>query len=336
MKNTYLVNLSIDSSKYSKYLSNTLITKIEENFKKNNKVILYLNQRWAFSSMICSDCSYLFKCKNCDLKMYVHNHPAKLFCHFCSFSREIPLVCDKCKWTNLLNIWFWTQSLEKIIKQIFPEKKVFRFDTDNISWVKEKKEALEKLKKSDIIIWTKMITTGFDLENIWLISIILLEAELSIPKYDIEEKTYINLKQLIWRWWRKGQKTDILIQTFIPDNPFVKQVFQSNYKEFLKETLLERKIFNYPPFSELFTLQYKNHDKNNAFLFMENLEEKLKKFLEKQNIKNIEIIFNKTSFKRNNQFFYNIILKWKNIEDFLRKTIKNEILKNKDLSLISH
>ncbi len=359
MANTFLVNLNTDYSKESKYLSTTLLDKIEENLKNNKKIILYLNKRWDFSSMICSDCSYLYKCKNCDLKMYVHKKPEKLICHFCWYTKEIPIKCEKCKWKNLAKIGFGTQQLETLIKNIFPLAKIFRLDTDNVANISAKKDAFENIKNANIIIWTKMITTGFDLENIGLISIILLEAELSIPKYDIEEKTFINLKQLIWRGGRKWQITETIIQTYIPENPFVKQVFESNYKQFFKETLLERKIFNYPPFSEIFILQYKNYNKQKAFEYMEKMfleleKENSKKLShppapslkskgrgEKENKKQqgslapcIEIIFNKTSFKRNNQYFYNIILKWKKIPEFIEKTIKTEIFRNKDLNII--
>jgi primosomal protein N' len=40
-----LVNLSIDKSKINPYLSNTLLTNIEEITNNGEKVILYLNKR---------------------------------------------------------------------------------------------------------------------------------------------------------------------------------------------------------------------------------------------------------------------------------------------------
>jgi primosomal protein N' len=45
MANTFLVNLNTDFSRESKYLSTTLLDKIEKNLKNNQKIILYLNQR---------------------------------------------------------------------------------------------------------------------------------------------------------------------------------------------------------------------------------------------------------------------------------------------------
>lgn len=89
-----------------------------------------------------------------------------------------------------------------------------------------KKEALEKLSQADIIIGTKMLTTGFDLSEVGLIGVILLEQELSYPQYNIEEKVYTSLKQLFGRGERKGEQTDIVVQTFVPENPLVKHIVE--------------------------------------------------------------------------------------------------------------
>jgi primosomal protein N' (replication factor Y) (superfamily II helicase) len=69
-----------------------------------------------------------------------------------------------------------------------------------------------------------------------------------------------------------------VIQTFIPQNEMIKNLTESNYKDFFKKTLEERKIFNYPPFSELATLRYKSFSKENALEFISDLKIKLDKF----------------------------------------------------------
>ena len=105
-------------------------------------------------------------------------------------------------------------------------------DSDNLKNISQKKQALLQIEESNIIIWTKMITTWFDFSNIWLIWVILLEQEIQIPNYDTKEKVYSNIKQLIWRWWRKWQDTDIILQTFIPNNQIIKEIVELNYKDF--------------------------------------------------------------------------------------------------------
>lgn len=325
-----LLNLSIDKSRINPYLSNTLLTKIEEVFKKWEKVILYLNKRWQFSSIICNDCQYLFKCKNCDISMSVHKYPSKFVCHLCSASENLPLSCIKCKWVNLVNIWVWTQQIEDSLLKSFVNKKIFRFDTDTMKTKKSKSEAIQNLEKADIIIGTKMITTGFNFNKVWLIWVILLEQELQIPKYNTEESVYTNIRQLIWRGWRVWQETEFIIQSFIPDNESVKSIVYDNYKEFFIKVLQERKLFNYPPFWEIATLEYRHSSEKKAEEFTEKLHNKL--IIENEN-NEVEIIFNKKSIKKINQYYYKIIIKWENIRDFIEK-IKPEIIRNSGLVVI--
>jgi hypothetical protein len=42
-----------------------------------------------------------------------------------------------------------------------------------------------------------MLTTGFDFDAIGLVTVILIEQELQIAKYNSEEKLYTNIKQLL-------------------------------------------------------------------------------------------------------------------------------------------
>ena len=326
-----LVNLSIDKSKINPYLSNTLLTKIEEVINNWEKVILYLNKRWQFSSVICNDCQYLFKCKNCDISMSVHKYPAKLICHLCSANEDIPLSCTKCYWTNLSNIWVWTQQIEDSLLKQFLWKNIFRFDTDTMKTKKSKSEAIHNLVNADIIIGTKMITTGFNFEKVWLVWVILLEQELQIPKYNTVESVYINIRQLIWRWARVWQKTDFIIQSFIPDNEIVQSIIYDNYREFFIKVLQERKLFNYPPFWNIATLEYRHSSEKKAEEFMDKLYNKL--VIENTWEEKLEIIFNKKSIKKINQYYFKIVIKWDGVRNFIEK-IKPEIIRNSGLAVI--
>lgn len=330
------VNLSLDKSGINPYISSTLLKKIEENLSAWKKIILYLNKRWEYSSLVCQDCQHIFKCPACDISLSVHKHPEKLACHLCWYNSTIPLRCEKCSGTHLLKIWVGTQQIEKCLSDYLSSEKckIYRFDLDNIKNISSKKEALEHLKNADIIIWTKMITTGFDFKKVWLVWVILLEQELIIPNYDTEEKAYINIKQIIGRGERLGEKTDFIMQSFIPDNDLIKWLIEHNYKDFFKKTLEERKIFSYPPFVEMATLEYRDTNQEKAKNFMENLKNKLdiecKEESEKWKV--IEVVLNSTPRKKYNQYHYKIIIKWNNLRDFLQE-IKPEIMRNSKLSV---
>lgn len=328
MKNLYVVDLNFDKSKFP-YFSNTLINSIKIALDNNKKTILYINKRGMYDLLICADCNHLKKCPKCDIALSVHKNPEILMCHYCSYTEKIDLNCEKCAGTNLKKIWIWTEQVEENILKIFPKVKIFRLDSDNVKNNTSKREALENINNSEIIIWTKMITTWFDFKNIWVIWLILIEQELQIPKYDIEEKIFQNTKQLIWRWWRSWEETDIIIQTFIPKNVIVKNIVDLNYKDFFKATLLERKLFNYPPFCELVTLRYKDKNKEKSIDYINSLKQKL----DKLNPWDFEIIKVETTIKRDNQYFSKIIIKWHNVRDFLQN-IKKEIFSQKNLVVI--
>lgn len=336
-----LVNLSQDKSKINPYLSNTLLEKIEDSLKEWKKIILYINKRWEYSSLICNNCNFLYKCPNCDISMSVHKYPEKIICHICNLTTNIPKKCHKCSKESLQKVWIWTQQIEQVLKELFPKKNIFRFDTDTVKNKTEKSLALENLDKADIIIWTKMVTTGFNFIWIGLIWVILLEQELLIPKYNTEENVYSNITQLLWRWNRNWEKSTIVIQTFIPQNNIIKSITELNYKDFFIKTLEERKLFNYPPYTEMLTLEYRHSNKEKAKIFIDKLQDKLKYELKHINsLKSdkviqykIEIISVPNPNKRHNQYYYKLILKWNDLRWFI-KCIKSDLMRNSGLVVI--
>lgn len=329
-----VINLNQDYSAINRYISNTLLDSIENCIKKWKKVILYLNKRWEYASLICSNCNYIYHCPNCDVNLSVHKNPQKLVCHLCWFKKDLDLKCERCKNQTLVKIWTWTQNIEYSINKYFSSKNkkinIFRFDTDNLKNKSSKNLVEENIISSDIIIWTKMINTGYDFKNIWLIWVILLEQELSIPDYKTYERVYTNILQLFWRWNRNWEETINLIQTFVPENEIVKIVTEWNYKTYFNAILKERKLYNYPPFCEYAIIEYRHWNKQKAFDFILNIKNKL----DILNVdKKYEIIFSNNSFKKKNNYFYRIILKWENLRNFL-ENIKMELIKNKWLSVV--
>lgn len=324
------VHLSQDSSKLSPYISNTLISEIENTLEKWEKTLLYLNKRGSFSSLICEDCQYLFECPKCDISLSVHSNPVHLLCHLCATRFNMPLSCTKCKGTRLKSIWVGTQQIEQALTKYFPNKNIYRFDSDSVKNISSKQEALTHLENADIIIGTKMITTWFDFEKVGCIGILLVEQELSFASFDAEEKAYCNLKQLIGRWNRKTQETQIVLQTFIPRNPTIMRLLNYNYKDFFFETLTERKNFLYPPFSEMVTLEYRNKESEKSLAYIQKLEKKLQ-ILNPQN--NYSILATSNSFKKNNSYHTKCIIKGENIRTIL-KELEPLILRERNLSLI--
>ncbi|NDK10225.1 primosomal protein N' [Candidatus Gracilibacteria bacterium] len=324
------VHLGQDSSKISRYLSNTLLDEIENTLSKGESVLLYLNKRGAYNSLICQDCQYLFECQNCDTSQSVHHNPNHLLCHLCTNRVNMPLKCPKCAGVKLMSIGVGTQQIEEALGKYFVGKNIYRFDSDSMRNISSKKNALNDLDQADIIIGTKMITTGFDFEKIGCIGVILVEQELGSPNYDATERAYSNLKQLIGRGNRKSQETTIILQSFIPKNEMIRSLVESNFKDFLMQTLTERKLFSYPPFGEVVKLEYRHPDAEKALTYIKKLAHTLREY----NKDNSYIIIPGTStFKKNNSYHVACLIKGKNTR-LLLGNIKSQILHEVKLSVI--
>ena len=64
-------------------LSIDLYTAIEENLKDHRQTILFLNRRGYSTFIMCRNCGYTIKCKNCNISMTYHSYENKLKCHYC-------------------------------------------------------------------------------------------------------------------------------------------------------------------------------------------------------------------------------------------------------------
>ncbi|MFA5917048.1 MAG: primosomal protein N' [Candidatus Gracilibacteria bacterium] len=325
----YIVDLQRDQSKLSRYISNTLLEKIQETLNQGKKTIIYLNRRGEYSSLCCSDCAHLYKCKNCDVSLSVHKNPSKLICHMCGFIQDIDLRCEKCNGNNLQKVGVGTEQIERDLKKYFTKANIFRFDTDNIKTKGEKEKVLDNIKEADIIIGTKMITTGFDFADISLIAVVLLEQELAVPKYNIEEISYNNIRQLIGRGGRQGESKEVVIQTFISSNETIKSISEYNYKDFVTKTLEERKLFSYPPYADLAILESYDKNEEKSLNFCKILKNKLDLANED---KKVDINLGTKGFKKNGNYYHKIILKGEKLRDFL-EIIRYEIIKNPKISL---
>jgi primosomal protein N' (replication factor Y) len=157
----------------------------------------------------------------------------------------------------------------------------------------------------------------------------LLEQELAVPKYNIEEISYNNIRQLIGRWWRQWESKEVIIQTFISSNETIKSISEYNYKDFVTKTLEERKLFSYPPYADLAILESFDRNEEKSLNFCKILKNKLDLANED---KKVDINLWTKWFKKNGNYYHKIILKWENLRDFL-EIIRYEIIKNPKISL---
>ncbi len=104
-------------------LSEELYQAIEENLKKKRQTILFLNRRGYSTFIMCRNCGYTVKCKNCDISLTYHSHERKLKCHYCGYEEEIVKICPECHSDKIRYFGTGTQKLEQEIQKQFPRSK---------------------------------------------------------------------------------------------------------------------------------------------------------------------------------------------------------------------
>ena len=117
-------------------------------------------------------------------------------------------------------------------------------------------------RKTQILIGTQMVTKGLDFENVSLVGILNADNMLSFPDFRAHERGYQMIAQVSGRAGRKNKRGKVVIQTYNPNNPIIKQALQNNYHAMCNEQLHQRKRFDYPPFSRLIQITLKHQDPN--------------------------------------------------------------------------
>ena len=178
-------------------LSRELYQEIEENLKQKRQTILFLNRRGYSTFIMCRDCGYTVKCKNCNISLTYHSYEKKLKCHYCGYEQEIVKVCPECHSEKIRYFGTGTQKLEQEIIKQFPNAKTIRMDVDTVTKKNSHEEILNKFKNEniDILIGTQMVVKGHHFPNVTLVGVIAADSSLNIDDYRANERTFQILTQ---------------------------------------------------------------------------------------------------------------------------------------------
>jgi len=246
-----IVDTSVD--KPDEGLSKVLRDKMKSELDKNKKIILFIGRRGFSNTVLCSECKTIVKCPKCNTIMTYHKNVERLICHQCEFSQKFDSVKTCCEKPSLVPLGVGTQRVENKVKELFPNKKVLRIDSDNISSKKELKNFIESAtnNKIDIFVGTQMIVKGHDFPNISLVGIINIDAGLYSTDFRGLEKTGQLITQVSGRAGRQKTQGNVIIQTNNPKHNLLLKILKEGYEQFSKFALKERESVNLPPYSHI-------------------------------------------------------------------------------------
>ena len=241
---------------YRNIISKPLQTAITETVSKGQQVILLINRRGFSTFTQCQACGHVIECPNCAIPMIWHAKDKVLKCHYCNHVESFPDFCPECHSDALKTSGTGTQKIEMLIKELYPDYRVERVDSDVMVRKGEHIRLLERFQQGDIdiLVGTQMIAKGLDNPNVTLVGVISADASFNLPDFRASERGFQLLTQVAGRAGRGEFSGNVFFQTYNPDFYALESAKSQNYGEFYATEIVAREEFDYPPFSQIIRL----------------------------------------------------------------------------------
>ena len=328
LPNVEIVDLKMELANGNRsMLSVKLHDAIEKNLKDKKQTILFLNRRGYSTFIMCRECGYTVKCKNCNISMTYHKSINKLKCHYCGYEENIVTVCPNCNSTKIRYFGTGTQRLEQEINKIFPNAKTIRMDVDTVTKKNSHEDILNKFKNEsiDILIGTQMVVKGHHFPNVTLVGVIAADSSLNIDDYRATERTFQILTQVAGRAGREKLEGNVIIQSYNPENFSIQYAQKQDYNLFYNTEIAIRKQLNYPPFCDIILIGFNSLSEKEIIEVSNQVYDYLNAKLDKQFF-NILKPMPSPIDKIQNKYRWRIIIKG-NIDETTNE-ILNDCLKN--------
>lgn len=252
-----LVDLRDKSQKdYGLALGKKLQQGLRQTLAQGKQSLLLLNRRGFASVYLCQDCGKPVECSHCHISLTLHKGKKQLICHYCGFSLTSNQLCSGCHSEKLVPVGFGTERLEQEVRELLPEARIARLDSDTAA---DRKNFLQILKdmhnqEIDILIGTQMIAKGHDFPEVTLVGVVWADGGLSMPDFRAAERTYQLLSQVSGRAGRGSSQGRVIIQTLRPDHYAVALAQRHAYAEMYEQEMMIRRQPAFPPFLRMINI----------------------------------------------------------------------------------
>ena len=323
-----IVDLKMELANGNKsMLSTKLYDLIKENLTNKKQTILFLNRRGFSTFIMCRECGYTLKCKNCNISLTYHKTENKLKCHYCGYEENLAKICPNCGSTKIRYFGTGTQKLEQEVNRLFPNASTIRMDIDTVTKKNSHEQILNTFKNNniDILIGTQMVVKGHHFPNVTLVGVIAADSSLNIDDYRANERTFQILTQVAGRAGREKDKGRVIIQTYTPDNFSILCAQEQNYLKFYETEVALRKQLNYPPFCDIILIAFNSMSEEEIKLVSSKVYEYLKIKLDDQKFQVLKPMPSPID-KIQNKYRWRIIIKGNVTEE--ANNVLNTCLKN--------
>jgi len=233
--------------------SRLLSYEMEQNIKRKEQTIIFLNRRGYSSFILCRNCGYVLKCPKCDVSMTYHSVDERLICHYCGYTVKNVSICPKCKSPHIKGFGVGTQKIEDEIKKYFEGSTVIRMDMDTTTYKNSHEDILNTFRENNIniLVGTQMIAKGHDFPNVTLVGVLAADSMLNTGDYRATERTFQLITQVAGRAGRGNVAGRVVIQTYNVENYSIQCASEQDYKGFFEKEIMVRRKLLYPPFTNI-------------------------------------------------------------------------------------
>ncbi len=277
---------------YKSAFSEPLNWAVRERLARCQQVVLLINRRGFASHVFCQLCGHVVKCKNCSVSLVLHHKGGPegealiksgyLACHHCGFRSPVMPACTACDSPFLKESGLGTQKVEQDVHKLFPEARVVRLDSDVAAKKGEYERVLADFAegRADILIGTQMVAKGLDIEKVTLVGVLNADSAFNLPDYRSMERGFQLLTQVSGRAGRGAHVGEVILQTYAPDLEALQLASHHDFAGFFQAELEARRLFQYPPFSQLIRVVVSSEDSALAESVCEWLAEEISRLLE--------------------------------------------------------
>jgi primosomal protein N' (replication factor Y) len=257
LKSVHQANLGIEGPKPLTLFSPRLTEALQENLRRGQQSLLFLNRRGFANFLQCRRCGFVLRCPHCSVAMTFHLKQRSVVCHHCGFTKPAGDLCPGCGALTLSGIGFGTEQVERELARLLPQARLARMDRDTTSQRGSQERLIRQWEKGemDVLVGTQMISKGHDVSGVTLVGAILADLSLNLPDFRAAERTFQLLSQVAGRAGRGKEPGRVIIQTYMPDHYTLQYVITHDYKGFFTSEIEYRRSLNYPPFSRLVQLR---------------------------------------------------------------------------------
>jgi len=237
-------------SSYDNPISKSLTELIEENTTLNDHLFILNNRKGLSPLVVCGDCGTTVKCEDCSSPIVLYGKDAQekdnyFNCHFCGSKRHSGEKCKNCDSWKLQTVGFGTERIKREIEKQFPKIKVFILDKDTAKTPVQAGKIVKEFYESP-----SAIMVGTELALLYLhepvenVAVSTIDSMFSSPDFRVKERILNILLKA-----RSKAKQNFLIQTRNSEHDIFINLKAGNLTNFYRTEFIERKKYNFPPFS---------------------------------------------------------------------------------------